>query len=222
MKTHKLMIKTHNSTGLKYLCYTRSDGEKYANYKGSGKKWKQHLKKYGDDISTELLYESESFDDFKKIAIEKSLEFNIVESEDWANLKIEEGDGGDTVSNKMWITDGQIDKYIFKSDDIPIGWKKGRSNCVFNDSDKQKDFAQRVDISSRGNAIKKAWDDGKFNKRDHSKCGTKGDLNPAKRPEVREKIRQSALAESEKRSIRAKQNRIWEYSNRGYNKSKEI
>jgi len=34
---------------------------------------------------------------------------------------------------------------------------------------------------------KSAWAEGRV-KRDHSKCGIKGDLNPAKRPEVKEKL----------------------------------
>lgn len=204
--THKLMIKTHNKTGLKYLCYTKSDGPAYEKYKGSGKRWKRHLKKYGDDITTELIYETNNYDDFKKIAIEKSYEYNIVESNAWANLKIEEGDGGDTVSNRMWITDGTVDKYVYKDSVIPEGWNKGRSNCIFNDSDKQKEFSSRADLSLRGQSIKNAWDSGKFDKRDHSKCGTKGDNNPAKRAEVRKKISDSALKESDKRSQQAKTN----------------
>jgi hypothetical protein len=191
MQTHKLMIKTHKITKLKYLCYTKSDGEKYDSYKGSGKLWKSHLKKYGNDITTELIFESDNFEQFKKIAIEKSLEYDVVNSDSWANLKIEEGDGGDTVSNKKWITDGQKDKYINRDEDVPVGWKLGRSNCIFNDREKQREFGKKCDLKKRGAAIKKAWDDGKMNNRDHSKCGVRGEANSSKRLEVRNKISNS-------------------------------
>lgn len=48
-------------------------------------------------------------------------------------------------------------------------------------------MSKRSDPKKRGEQIKKVWDEGRFI-RDHSKCGTKGDKNPAKRLEVREKI----------------------------------
>ena len=180
MKTHKLMIKTHNITGLKYLCYTRSEGKEYDNYKGSGKIWKRHLKKYGDSITTELIFESLFFDEFKKIAIEKSIEYDIVSSDLWANLKIEEGDGGDTVSNKKWITNGISDTYLNNDLPLPEGWSYGRSRCVFNDSEKQKEFAKRQTKEQRSEIIQKCWNEGKMDKRDHKKCGTKGNNNPSK------------------------------------------
>lgn len=204
MKTHKLMVKTHLKSGLKYLCYTRTDGMEYDNYKGSGILWKKHLKKYGDNIKTELIFETTDKDEFRKVAIEKSIEFNIVNSNEWANLKIEEGDGGDTVSNKRWITDGNVDKYINKDLPIPEGWQTGRSHCIFNDSNIQKEFCKRVDLDKRGNSIKEAWNSGKFNKRDHSACGIKGLLNPACRPEIRKKISEAALSQSTERSQRMK------------------
>jgi hypothetical protein len=204
MKIHKLMIKTHLISGLKYLCYTRTSGILYDNYKGSGTRWKKHLKKHGDLIKTELIFETTDKDEFKRVAIQKSIEFDVVNSNDWANLKIEEGDGGDTVSNKRWITNGIIDKYFNKDLIIPEGWMPGRSNCIFNNSDTQRELCKRVDYKKRGDSIKNAWDSGKFDKRDHSKCGTSGSLNPACRPEVRRKISESALLQKDERSKRMK------------------
>ena len=184
---HKLLIKTHNITNLKYLCYTRK--KDHDSYSGSGKLWKQHLTENGFDVSTELLLETDDFDFFKQVAINKSLEFDVVNSENWANLKIEEGDGGDTVSNKRWITNGVKDVYIDKTEKIPEGWKFGRNNCVFNDIEKQKEFNSRADKTKKSKKMKLAWTAGKMDKRDHSKCGIKGDTNPAKRSEIKEKIR---------------------------------
>ena len=118
--------------------------------------------------------------------------------------------GGSTTSGKIWITNGTVDNYIFNFETIPEGWKRGRSNCVFKDAKKQREFSSRVDRKKCGEQIKKAWDEGRFN-RDHSKCGTLGDKNPAKRPEVREKMKAAALADSEKRSIRMKKVQPWKY-----------
>jgi hypothetical protein len=220
-KTHKLMIKTHNVTGLKYLCYTTTEGSTYDKYMGSGTIWKGHIKKHGEDITTELIFESTDYDEFKEEAIKKSEEYNIVESKEWANLRREEGTGGDTVSNKMWISKDGKSKYHLKDQPIPEGWVKGRANCIFNDHEKQKEFGSMSDPKKRGEKIKEAWDNGKFDKRDHSKCGTSGDDNPAKRPEVRKKISEAAKKDSEARSKRMKENKVWEYSHGSHKSKKE-
>jgi hypothetical protein len=88
-----LYIKTQNNTGLKYLGKTENDPFVYL---GSGKYWLRHLKKHGYDITTEIIYESDNKEDIKGAGIYYSLFYNIVESDQWANLKLEEGDGGDT------------------------------------------------------------------------------------------------------------------------------
>lgn len=83
------MIKTHNETGLKYLCITkRKDWESYL---GSGVKWKKHLAKYGANISTEILYESDNYNDFLLQCLYYSDLFNVVFNEEFANLIPEKG-----------------------------------------------------------------------------------------------------------------------------------
>lgn len=215
---HKLLLKTHNKTGLKYLCYTQKID--HDSYPGSGVAWKAHLNEHGYDFSTILLFETSDYDEFKRIAIQKSLEFNVVESDEWANLKLEEGDGGDTISRKRWITDGVVDRYLSVESNIPDGWRYGRSKCVFNDPMKQREFSKRADTSERGKSIKHAWDTGKMDHRDNSKCGVRGDLNPAKKLENRKKISDSMKLRSEELSIRIKKHKPWEKSSRGHGKSK--
>lgn len=87
-----LYVKTHNKTGLKYLGKT-SQPNPFA-YKGSGKYWRLHLKKHGNDVSTEILFESNDNDEIKRVGLYYSHLWNIVDSNDWANLKPESGDGG--------------------------------------------------------------------------------------------------------------------------------
>ena len=87
-----LYVKTHNKTGLKYLGQTSAkDPHKYS---GSGVYWKLHLKKHGYDYTTEILKECQSKEELKNLGTYYSNLWNVIESEEWANLKIEQGDGG--------------------------------------------------------------------------------------------------------------------------------
>lgn len=86
-----LYVKTHNKTGLKYLGKTSQEPFRYL---GSGVRWRKHLKKHGIDISTEILCESHDPQYIKEQGIYYSLLWDVVNSKEWANLKIEEGDGG--------------------------------------------------------------------------------------------------------------------------------
>lgn len=85
-----LYVKTHNVTGLKYLGKTEKDPFKY---NGSGKYWVRHLKRHGYDIKTEILLVTESKTELKETGIFFSKLFDIVKSEEWANLTEEKGDG---------------------------------------------------------------------------------------------------------------------------------
>lgn len=173
------MVKTHNETGLKYLCMTRK--KDYINYSGSGKIWVPHLEKHGYNYSTELLFETKDKEEFRRVALEYSNNFNVVESTCWANLRDEQGDGGDTVSNKMWITNEVEEKYILKTNLIPFGWRRGRnSKCAFRNKDIQKDLNKRTDRIKAGKGIKEAWNSGRFDKRD-----LKGKLTKGKNPQAK-------------------------------------
>jgi len=88
-----LYIKTQNKTGLKYLGKTVQDP---FTYKGSGKRWTNHIKKHGNDVTTEIVGTYETIDDLRSDSIIISEKYNIVNSEQWANLRPETGDGGDT------------------------------------------------------------------------------------------------------------------------------
>ena len=68
-----LYIKTHNITGLRYLGQTQKNPFEYI---GSGKRWKRHVAKHGNDISTKVLLETNSFDELKEKGIYYSKKFN--------------------------------------------------------------------------------------------------------------------------------------------------
>lgn len=86
-----LYVKTHNTTGLKYLGKTTQDPFKYL---GSGTRWLNHIRHHGTDIFTQILCESDNPDYIKQQGIYYSHLWNVVKSNEWANLKLEEGDGG--------------------------------------------------------------------------------------------------------------------------------
>lgn len=89
--TYYLYIKTHNKTGLKYLGKTVQDPH---TYKGSGKVWRHHLRKHGNDVTTEVVGTYDSNEELAIAGLSLSKELNVVESNEWANLKEESGDGG--------------------------------------------------------------------------------------------------------------------------------
>lgn len=89
---YSLYVKTHTVTNLKYLGFTKShDPSKYL---GSGLYWLRHLKKHSNQVSTEILFESESLEEIKEKGIYYSNLWNITASDEWANLKPETGIGG--------------------------------------------------------------------------------------------------------------------------------
>jgi len=90
-----LYLKTHNKTGLKYLGKTIRDPFKY---KGSGKYWLRHLAKHGDDVTTEILFSANDKKEITEKGLYYSTLLNVVESSDFANLRPESGDGGDTLT----------------------------------------------------------------------------------------------------------------------------
>ena len=91
MTVYYLYKKTHKTTNLKYLGFTRKDPYKY---KGSGTHWLLHLRKHGSDVDTEILHETTDRNKIQELGEYYSKLWNIVQSSDWANLKPESGEGG--------------------------------------------------------------------------------------------------------------------------------
>lgn len=76
------------------MCQTsKTDPHKYL---GSGKYWRLHLKKHGCNHNTEIIKECQSKEEIKEWGIYYSKLWNVIESEEWANLMEENGGGGKT------------------------------------------------------------------------------------------------------------------------------
>lgn len=87
-----LYVKQHASTGLKYFGKTTRRNP-YA-YKGSGKYWIQHLKKHGRHVNTLEVWGFTDQTLCTEFALRFSRENHIVESDEWANLCVENGVDG--------------------------------------------------------------------------------------------------------------------------------
>jgi hypothetical protein len=87
-----LYLKTHNKTGLKYLGKTIQDPYTYL---GSGKRWQNHLKKHGNDVTTQILLETNDPKEIIEWGIHYSNLWNVVKDQSFANIRPETGDGGD-------------------------------------------------------------------------------------------------------------------------------
>lgn len=86
-----LYIKEHNKTGLKYFGKTTRDPFKY---QGSGKYWRRHIKKHGYDVTTKLIGSFEDEQLAEDFAISFSIENNIIDNPEWANLILENSKDG--------------------------------------------------------------------------------------------------------------------------------
>lgn len=92
MKPTWLYVKQHNITKLKYFGKTARVNP--ISYLGSGIYWRNHLKAHGNSITTLWCKLFDNEEELTAYATEFSIDNNIVESKDWANLMIEDGIGG--------------------------------------------------------------------------------------------------------------------------------
>ena len=92
-----LYVKTHNITGLKYFGKTTKDPFRY---KGSGKVWSQHLRDFGDNVSTEIVGHFTNREECAIAARRFSEENDIANSDKWANLIPETLGGWNTNPHK--------------------------------------------------------------------------------------------------------------------------
>jgi hypothetical protein len=85
-----LLVMEHNVTGMKYFCKTTLF-DRIRSYKGSGSAWTKHLKEHGKDVKVTVLGFYLNEHTCVNAATSFSIENNIVESNEWANLSIETG-----------------------------------------------------------------------------------------------------------------------------------
>ena len=148
-----LYVKQCNITGLKY--FGKTVAKNPVKYKGSGKHWVRHITKYNNNVTTLWYQLFKDKEELVKFATEFSIKNNIVESSDWANLKIEDGLwGGGVKGIKIYRTaehnakiSESIKKRNAKKGIVPkVKVRKGRSKggWKWSAEDRAKLSAQRM------------------------------------------------------------------------------
>lgn len=128
-------------TGLFYLGKTEQDPNVYL---GSGNDWLKEIKQNNftiKDIETWILHKTESKEEIVKLGRYYSNLFNVVESENWANLKEEEGDGGATNKGRIVINNGETHKFVYSSQldhYTNTGWELGYNKDSIEKTKKTK------------------------------------------------------------------------------------
>ena len=167
MAIYYLYVKKHLITGLKYLGQTRSkDPHKYP---GSGKYWSAHLKKHGKHYTTEILKECTSTDELSMWGMYYSNMWKVTDSDEWANLKPEAGNGGwylcsDLNPQKRKIvrekTSVGMKKYLSDNPEVKEYRKQWRNEFWTTEQRKKSCFGglgsvSVVDLSGNGKRIPK-------------------------------------------------------------------
>lgn len=129
-----LYIKTHNSTGLQYFGKTTTDPFRY---RGSGKYWLAHIKKYGYNVTTEIFGYYTNKEECIVAATQFSKDNNIVHAVNesnkkiWANQIIENGiDGGATGRTIYNSHSDESKKKMSDSRKGSIPWNKGKTGVT--------------------------------------------------------------------------------------------
>lgn len=166
MKTTYIYVK-RLPNGLLYLGKTESSNP--YEYKGSGKKWRSEIKRGGyklSDIETWILHKTDDKDELVKLCLYYSNLFNVKNSFLWANLKDEEGDGGNTVGGTYIVEKEGQRKHIKKEEldeYIKCGWIRSshtKGLIVINKDNIEK----RVNKSSINYYIQNGWKLGRIKK----------------------------------------------------------
>lgn len=120
-----IYVKTHLKTSLKYLGKTKNNPYEYP---GSGKYWREHIRKHGNDVWTNIIYQSDDAEDISKIGIYLSEKWNVVDSEYFANLIPENGSGGGVPGSDPWNKGKKIGKQTKEHISKRVSKIKGRKN----------------------------------------------------------------------------------------------
>jgi hypothetical protein len=132
-----LYVKTHNVTGLKY--FGKTTKESVQSYKGSGVYWNKHLKKHGNNVSTEILGHFTdpiwvAFYAYEFCEINGICDFDN-KNNVWANLILENGlDGGQagrkfTQEQLLRLRECHWAKGLSKEDNPNTGSKRTKTQC---------------------------------------------------------------------------------------------
>ena len=172
-----LYLKTHNQTGLKYLGFTTKDPY---TYKGSGTYWQKHLKEHGNDISTEILLCTRSFDELSDTGTFFSKLFNVAGSKDFANLCEEDGNKNFGKANPNFRGHSQTEETRDRISRNNSKYWKGKTGSKHPSFGKLRpDSVETAKKMAKGNIGRIPWNKGRIDLPKHSE-ETKRKMSEAK------------------------------------------
>lgn len=196
--------KTHNLTGLKYLGYTKKDPYKY---KGSGVLWLKHLKKYGFDITTEILKECKDKKEVNVWGVYFSDFYDVVKSREWANMKKEECDGGDMRGSKKWLESRKSEEFL----------EKQRKAATGNTNVKGYKWWYNIITGEKRRCIEQPGDEW-INKFMPTNENTKNKLSNTLKGKIKTEKHKKSLSEAAKNRPSNAKGTIWVKNNEGKRK----
>lgn len=134
-----LYLKTHARTNIKYLGQTCEDPHTYA---GSGARWLNHLRRYGDEVDTEILWVGEDRNEMAVTGIRFAKMFNVVASDEFANDALESELDHHQAGNAEWLTANQL----------PAVQERRRRAALGNTNTRGKKWWYKADTNKRARA----------------------------------------------------------------------
>lgn len=130
-----LYVKQHNITKLKYFGKTTSN-DPYR-YGGSGVRWKRHLAKHGNDVSTVWCKLFTNVHELVGYALNFSIKNNIVKSDEWANYIMENGIDGsfheiNTAGKNIYENHADITSLVLEQNRIAIENRR-KTDPIYNE-----------------------------------------------------------------------------------------
>lgn len=167
MKSHHLLLKEHKITGKKYLCYHYGTRDNCYKYLGSGKYWMNHLQSHGREINTVILNTKDKREDLVDIGLYYSDLWDVVNSDEFANLIPEDCNSTCTPLNEPSVRVKRNEVFA----------KRIRENLTDKEKirlKKMQKAAQRPDVRRRAaDTLKATWsDDTKNNKLKSAQAAT--------------------------------------------------
>jgi NUMOD3 motif len=132
-----LYKKTHNITGLQYLGKTTQNP---FSYKGSGIYWGAHLRKHGDNVTTEILKECTTKEEVRYWGLYFSKLWDVVNSDEWANLTEESGSGGN--NGHVWTVEERLAVSVRNKGKSPVS--KGKTYLELYGEIKAKEKIEKL------------------------------------------------------------------------------
>lgn len=162
-----LYVKTHNKTGLKYLGKTKHNPHKY---QGSGTYWKRHIKKYGYDVTTEIVFQSDDIQTFKQKCIYYSILWNIVESSEWANLVEENGVGGSNSRSAKLAWETKRNNGTHNNSHTAEALAKCKQTKIKNGTNPKEIMSRPEVLFKQKEGVKNKWKDPEYRKKQERIC----------------------------------------------------